>query len=362
MRKLILLSLVALLSAGAGVSCSPGTSEEPEPGGVQGAAAIPVAEATSDGATADEPVGEGAQPGGGSVDLKDVSYALGFGIGKNLMRKDIGLDPATVDEGIQAGLSGSGSRMTEAEMREIMTAFQAQMQAAGASPAADATSAETTADEPAGEGAAPDESSVDLKDVSYTIGFGIGENLTRQGFGLDSGAAVEGIQAALSGEGGRMTEAEMQETLIAFQTQMISSQRERSSERGAEAAKVGEAFLAENKTKEGVTTTESGLQYKVIRAGEGKKPGKTDSVTVHYRGRLINGAVFDSSYERGEPASFPVGGVISGWTEALQLMQEGAKWELYIPAELGYGARGAGGDIGPNEVLIFEVELLKVNG
>ncbi|MFH1266947.1 MAG: FKBP-type peptidyl-prolyl cis-trans isomerase N-terminal domain-containing protein, partial [Planctomycetota bacterium] len=176
MRKLILLSLVAVLLAGAGVSCSPGPSEGPEAGGARGTDAGPAAEAMSADTAAEAPAGEAAQPGEGSVDMKDVSYSIGFGMGKNLARQDIGLDPATVDEGIQAGLSGSGSRMTEAEMKEIMTAFQAKMQGAGASPEAEATSAEATpaeatADEPAGEAAQPGEGSVDLKDVSYCIGF-----------------------------------------------------------------------------------------------------------------------------------------------------------------------------------------------
>jgi FKBP-type peptidyl-prolyl cis-trans isomerase FklB len=201
-----------------------------------------------------------------------------------------------------------------------------------------------------------------MKDVSYSIGFGIRKRLMEQDIGLEAASVVEGIKAALTGSGGRMTEAEMQEAMFAFQAKMMESQLARNNQGGAEAAKAGESFLAENKAKEGVTTTESGLQYKVIRAGDGKQPGKADSVTVHYRGRLVNGTVFDSSYDRGEPTTFRVGGVIAGWTEALQLMHEGAKWELYIPSELGYGARGAGPDIGPNEVLIFEVELLKVNG
>lgn len=126
------------------------------------------------------------------------------------------------------------------------------------------------------------------------------------------------------------------------------------------AAAKGEAFLKENATKEGVKTLPSGLQYKVIKEGTGKSPKATDTVSVHYRGTLINGTEFDSSYKRNAPAEFPVNRVIRGWTEALQLMKEGSKWMLYIPSNLAYGSRGAGGDIGPDETLIFEVELLKV--
>jgi FKBP-type peptidyl-prolyl cis-trans isomerase FklB len=121
-----------------------------------------------------------------------------------------------------------------------------------------------------------------------------------------------------------------------------------------------EKFLMENKAKEGVKTLESGLQYKVIKEGTGKTPKLTDTVSTHYRGTLLDGTEFDSSYKRNEPAEFPVSGVIKGWTEALQLMKEGAKWVLYVPPKLAYGERGAGGIIGPNETLIFEIELLKV--
>ena len=122
----------------------------------------------------------------------------------------------------------------------------------------------------------------------------------------------------------------------------------------------GRAFLAEKETEEGVTVLPSGLMYKVIDAGDGATPGPADQVTVHYRGTLIDGTVFDSSYDRGQPATFPVNRVIAGWVEALQLMNEGAKWELYIPSELAYGRAGAGGDIPPNCALIFEVELIKI--
>jgi FKBP-type peptidyl-prolyl cis-trans isomerase FklB len=122
----------------------------------------------------------------------------------------------------------------------------------------------------------------------------------------------------------------------------------------------GEKFLADNKKKEGIKTTASGLQYKVIKDGTGKTPKATDTVSTHYRGTLISGKEFDSSYKRGEPAEFPVNGVIKGWTEALQLMKEGAKWQLFIPSELAYGERGAGQDIGPNSTLIFDIELLSV--
>jgi FKBP-type peptidyl-prolyl cis-trans isomerase FklB len=144
--------------------------------------------------------------------------------------------------------------------------------------------------------------------------------------------------------------------MAVFQKEMMAKQQAMADKNKKE----GEAFLAENKKKEGVKTLPSGVQYKVIKAGTGKKPKLTDTVTVHYRGTLIDGTEFDSSYKRGQPASFQVSGVIPGWTEALQLMGEGAKWQLFVPSNLAYGERGTGGPIGPNATLIFEVELISV--
>ena len=136
----------------------------------------------------------------------------------------------------------------------------------------------------------------------------------------------------------------------------------RSSQSGDMNKKAGEDYLAANRKREGVVSLPSGLQYEVVTAGSGKSPAATDTVVVHYKGTLIDGKEFDSSYKRGQPATFPVNGVIKGWTEALQLMKEGAKWKLFIPADLAYGSRGAGADIGPNSALVFEVELIEVKG
>jgi len=185
--------------------------------------------------------------------------------------------------------------------------------------------------------------------VSYIIGMDIGSNLKRQSIDVDPNIFAKGIKDALSGEKPLLTEQEIQETMMAFQKEMMEKQKKR-----------GEVFLAENKNKEGVKTLPSGLQYKVIKAGTGKIPKLNDTVTTHYRGTLIDGTEFDSSYKRGQPVSFPVSGVIPGWTEALQLMQEGAKWQLFIPSNLAYGERGAGGIIGPNATLIFEIELISI--
>ena len=186
--------------------------------------------------------------------------------------------------------------------------------------------------------------------VSYSIGLNFGSNLKRQLIDIDLNTFAKGIQDGLSGASPLLSKEEIQETMIALQKEMMEKYR-----------KQGEAFLAENKKKEGIKTLADGLQYKVIKAGTGKKPKADDTVTVNYRGTLIDGTEFDSSYKRGQPATFPVsGGMIKGWTEALQLMEEGAKWELFIPSNLAYGERGMGGIIGPNATLIFEVELVSI--
>jgi len=185
--------------------------------------------------------------------------------------------------------------------------------------------------------------------VSYIIGTDIGGNLKRQLIDVDPNTLARGIQDGLSGAKPLLSKEEIQETMVAFQKEMAEKQKRR-----------GEVFLSENKKKEGVKTLPSGLQYKVITAGTGKKPKLNDTITVNYRGTLIDGTEFDSSFRHGQPATFSVSGVIPGWTEALPLMQEGAKWQLFIPPNLAYGDRGAGGVIGPNATLIFEIELISV--
>ncbi len=196
--------------------------------------------------------------------------------------------------------------------------------------------------------------------LSYAIGMDMGGSLKRNAIEVDIDALVKGLKDALAGGKMMMTEQEQRETLMAFQKEFQSKQQERMKALAEKNKKEGEAFLTENKKKPGVKTLPSGLQYKVITEGKGASPKETDTVTVNYRGTLIDGTEFDSSYKRNEPATFPVKGVIKGWTEALQLMKEGAKWQLFIPSELAYGERGAGGTIGPNATLIFEVELLKI--
>ena len=199
--------------------------------------------------------------------------------------------------------------------------------------------------------------------VSYSIGRDIGKNikgmLQQQAVDVDPDIFVRGIRDAISGEDSLMTEAETKEVMTAFGESHKAKMQAKAEAAGAESRKAGDAFLAENKGKEGVKTLPSGLQYKVIKAGEGKSPAATDTVTVHYRGTLIDGKEFDSSYGRGQPTTFPVNGVIPGWQEALQLMKVGGKWEIYVPSNLAYGERGTRG-IPPHSMLIFEIELLGI--
>jgi FKBP-type peptidyl-prolyl cis-trans isomerase len=200
----------------------------------------------------------------------------------------------------------------------------------------------------------------DEQKVAYSIGLSIGANFQNQGLDLDPAFVHQGIADAMAGNEPKLSDAEMQEVMMRFQQAQMEKMQAKQGEEASQNAEASAAFLAENATKEGVITTDSGLQYKVITEGSGATPGATDTVEVHYRGTLIDGTEFDSSYRRGETVSFPVNGVIAGWTEALQLMQEGAKYELYIPSDLAYGPGGTGGPIGPNQALIFEVELVSV--
>lgn len=195
--------------------------------------------------------------------------------------------------------------------------------------------------------------------ASYAIGADIASNIKRQGVDLDPKAIVAGITDTFAGKT-QLTDAEMKEVMAEFRTQMMAQMETKQKAVGEKNLKDGEAYLAANAKKEGVKATKTGLQYKVLKEGKGKTPKASDSVKVHYHGTLIDGSVFDSSVERGEPISFPVGGVIAGWTEALQLMKEGDKWQLVIPSKLAYGEQGPGGKIGPNSTLIFDVELLAV--
>jgi len=192
------------------------------------------------------------------------------------------------------------------------------------------------------------------------IGSNLGNTLKNQSVEVDWNLVSQGLKDSTGGGKTRLTEEEEKAVLTEVQNEVRKQQQEKMQEAGAANKTEGEAFLAANKSKDGVVTLPSGLQYKILTAGTGPKPTASDSVVCNYRGTLINGTEFDSSYKRGQPATFGVGQVIKGWTEALQLMPVGSKWQLFIPSSLAYGERGAGAEIGPNATLIFEVELLSI--
>jgi len=219
-------------------------------------------------------------------------------------------------------------------------------------PAPAAKPAQSPGDKPA----APVLFKSDKEKDSYAVGLNIGLGLRKQPVDLDTASVIRGLKDALSDSKPLLTPDEVGAALNELQGEAQKNAEERN-------MKEADDFLAANKTKDGVVTLPSGLQYKILTAGTGAKPTASDTVVCNYSGRLINGTEFDSSYKRGKPAEFQVGGVIKGWTEALQLMPVGSKWQLYIASDLAYGARGAGGGaIGPNQALIFDVELISIKG
>ncbi len=205
---------------------------------------------------------------------------------------------------------------------------------------------------------------VELKDqkakISYVIGLSVGKNFKQQTIDIDLDTFARGFQDGLSGGDPSLSEAEMREVMTGFQTELKTRQEEKTKQAAEKNKKEGGAFLAENKKKDGVVTLPSGLQYKILQEGTGPSPQLSDTVVTHYRGTLIDGTEFDSSSKQGQPATFRLDGVIKGWTEALQLMKVGSKWQLFIPSDLAYGERGAGSVIGPNSALIFDIELVSI--
>jgi FKBP-type peptidyl-prolyl cis-trans isomerase FklB len=196
--------------------------------------------------------------------------------------------------------------------------------------------------------------------VSYSIGINIGKNMKIQGLDIDQGFLTQGLKDGLNNAKTAMSDKDMDATMKTFSQEMTTKVQAKQKADGEKNSKAGEAFLAANKKKDGVITLPSGLQYKILKAGNGAKPTASQTVKCNYRGTLIDGTEFDSSYKRGEPAEFPVGQVIKGWVEALQLMPVGSKWQLFIPSDLAYGPNGQGPVIGPNAVLIFDIELLSI--
>jgi FKBP-type peptidyl-prolyl cis-trans isomerase FklB len=207
---------------------------------------------------------------------------------------------------------------------------------------------------------APPELKTDKQKFSYGLGFNLGMNARRIASELDLATMLRGVADSVSGKALPIPEAELNQVMQRYSKEIETRMKEKLKDVAAKNKKEGEAFLAANKSKEGVKTLPSGLQYKVINSGKGATPGPTDMVLAHYHGTLIDGTVFDSSVERGEPAEFPVNRVIKGWTEALQLMKVGDKWQLFVPSTLAYGEESPSDKIGPNSVLIFDVELKDV--
>jgi len=208
--------------------------------------------------------------------------------------------------------------------------------------------------------AVAEELKTEKEKISYAIGMSIGSDMQRQELDLDVKLLADGLSAAYADQETLLSQEDMVKTLVAFQQKKQAELQAKAAEIGDKNKAAGQKFMGENATKEGVKTTASGLQYEVLTEGRGATPTADDKVTVNYRGTLVDGTEFDSSYKRGEPVSFPVNGVIAGWTEALQLMKEGDKFRLVIPENLAYGERGAGQLIGPGSTLVFEVELIKV--
>jgi FKBP-type peptidyl-prolyl cis-trans isomerase len=222
-----------------------------------------------------------------------------------------------------------------------------------------AAASEKAAPAPSGQAQAGKPESVEDR-ASYVIGYNLGRTLKQNDVKANTDLIIKGLNAGLTGAPGMLTDAEMQATMQAFQQQVVTAQQAKAKVVGEKNKTEGEAFLAKNKARAGVKTTASGLQYEVLKEGTGANPKPTDTVTVNYKGTLMDGTTFDSSYDRGQPATFVLNQVIPGWTEGVQLMKPGAKYRFYIPASLGYGEQGAGGVIGPNAPLIFEVELLSI--
>jgi len=255
-------------------------------------------------------------------------------------------------------LGNAQAQQTPAAKTEQAPAAKAQP-AAPAKPKAPATKA-GAAKTAAAKSAATTALKTPKDKFSYALGMNLGASLHKQSVDVDPNMVAQGLRAALAGGKTLLTQEEAQAALMEVQNELRKKQQEKMQVAGEANKKEGEAFLASNKAKEGVVTLPSGLEYKILKEGNGPKPTASDSVVCNYRGTLISGTEFDSSYKRGQPATFPVNGVIKGWTEALQLMPVGSKWQLFVPSSLAYAERGAGGDIGPNATLIFEVELLSI--
>jgi len=262
-------------------------------------------------------------------------------------------------------LGSARAQQTPAAASPQAPAAKPQTASAAKSPQAPAASAQKAPAAKPGQPVKPKSPSplvlkTDKDKVSYAPGMNLGANLKRDSVDIDTAIFVRALKDTVAGGKTLLTESEARAALTQLQTAVRGKQTEKMKLAGEANKKEGDSFLAANKTKEGIVTLPSGLEYKILTQGTGPKPAATDTVVCNYRGTLINGTEFDSSHKRGQPATFPVSGVIKGWTEALQLMPVGSKWQLFLPAELAYGERGPSPEIGPNSTLVFEVELLSI--
>jgi len=265
-----------------------------------------------------------------------LAYSLGVDYSNSLEKAGIeGLNTAAFTRAMDDVLAGNELEVSEADVAQQVRDFVSKMRSPDAS---------------------PEDKNINDEKIAYAFGVDYGGNLKKSGLeDFNTPAFTSALNSVMAGETDKLLITAEAATAI-IQEQFLALQKKQGSVNKAK----GEAFLAENKARPEVKTTESGLQYEVMTEGTGAIPSADDKVKVHYHGTLIDGTVFDSSVERGTPASFPVGGVIKGWVEALQLMPTGSKWKLFIPSDLAYGERGAGGDIGPDAALVFEVELIEI--
>jgi FKBP-type peptidyl-prolyl cis-trans isomerase FkpA len=273
-----------------------------------------------------------------------LSYAFGSLTGDDLKGRGVSLNGEIFGQAVEAEANGTAT-MTEDAMFACFGSFSKELQTAGGKYA---------------EGAKP---TVNIDTLSYAIGKNLGSQLKEGGVKINSAAAVMGLNqayAATEAKPAKMDKAACEKIMQTYSLKERQKQMDANTAAVQPNVEAGKAFLAENATKEGVKTTASGLQYKVLTEGKGKKPAATDKVKVHYEGRLLDGTVFDSSYKRGEPISFPLSGVIPGWTEGVQLMGTGSKYQFYIPQELAYGLQGSPPTISGGSTLIFDVELLGI--
>ena len=276
-----------------------------------------------------------------STQNDSIAYAIGVYLAQQMQTQGVTINPTLLHQGYSEHQSGTG--MSADDAGNIIRQYSFEMQSRQGAP--------VTEESPL---------SMNIDTLSIALGADFSNNMKTNEVELNDGAMLAGATDFLSGTGAKIDEAQTGALIQTFSAMVQEKAQIKAAAQGKINQAEGEAFLAENAKKEGVKTTESGLQYKVITEGTGKSPTATDKVEVHYEGRLLDGTVFDSSYKRGETISFPLSGVIPGWTEGVQLMKTGAKYQFYIPSNLAYGERGSPPNIGPNATLIFDVELIGI--